>query len=55
MATPFSNLNIDHMNGKQLRKIARDVRVDPVTINANATNQNDKTRRGALVTAIKAK
>lgn len=55
MATPFSNVNIAHMNGKQLRKIARDVNVSHVTIDANAVNQNLATRRAALVTAIKAK
>lgn len=55
MATVFSNVNLTHMNGKQLRKIARDVRVNPVTIDANATNQNVVARRSALITAIKAK
>lgn len=55
MATFASNMNLAHMNGKQLRKIARDVRVNPVIIDKNNVNQNDKARMAALVTAIKAK
>lgn len=55
MATFASNMNLSHMNGKQLRAIARNVRVNPFTINQNNVNQNDKARKAALVTAIKAK
>lgn len=55
MATVFSNVNIAHMNGKQLRKIARDVRVNPVTIDTNNVNQNVLSRKTALIAAIKAK
>ena len=53
MATAISSTNISHMNQKQLRKIAGDVRVDPVTI--NATLGNTPAIRGTLATAIKAK
>lgn len=55
MATVFSNVNLSAMNGKQLRKIARVVRVNPVTIDANSVNQNNTARKAALVSAIKAK
>lgn len=52
MATVFSNINIAHMNVKQLRKVAKDVNVNPVTINA-ALSQNAS--KSTLITAIKAK
>lgn len=55
MATPYSNVNLAAKNGKQLRAIARNVNVNPVTIDANSVNQNVVSRRAALVTAIKAK
>lgn len=55
MATFATKINLAHMNGKQLRAIARNVRVNPVTIDRNNVNQNDKARRAALVAAIKAK
>lgn len=53
MATFATNTNITHMNQKQLRKIATDVAVNPVTINATIGNQ--KSGKDALITAIKAK
>lgn len=53
MATFATNTNIVHMNQKQLRKIATDVNVNPVTINATIGNQ--KNVKDALITAIKAK
>jgi hypothetical protein len=49
MATRFSNVNIAHMNLKQLRTIAREVAVAPATIN------NTLTSKATLITAIKAK
>lgn len=55
MATFASNMNLVHMNGKQLRALARAVRVNPFTINQNNVNQNDKARKLALISAIKAK
>lgn len=52
MATAFTSANISHMNVKQLRKIAKDVAVNPVTINTVLSQNNSKT---ALISAIKAK
>ena len=53
MATAISSTNISHMNQKQLRKIAIDVGVNPVTI--NSTLNNTPSVKATLVTAIKAK
>lgn len=53
MATFATNTNISHMNQKQLRKIATDVNVNPITINATIGNQ--KNVKDTLITAIKAK
>lgn len=52
MASTATNMNISHMNIKQLRKIAKDVNVNPVTVNA-ALSQNST--RSTLIAAIKAK
>lgn len=52
MASTLSNVNISHMNQKQLQKAAKDVGVNPVTVINNSNSQNGKS---ALVTAIKAK
>lgn len=52
MATFASNTNISHMNTKQLRKVAKDVNVSPVTIDAVLSQNSGKS---TLITAIKAK
>lgn len=52
MASTATNMNLSHMNVKQLRKVAKDVGVSPVTINA-ALSQNAS--KSTLITAIKAK
>ena len=49
MATFASNMNIAHMNAKQLRHIARTVGVAAPTLN------NTLTSKATLITAIKAK
>jgi len=52
MASTFSATNISHMNQKQLRKVATDLRVSDITVINNSNSQNGK---AALITAIKAK
>lgn len=52
MATFATNTNLTHMNVKQLRKIANDVVVNPVTINQYLSQNSGKS---GLITAIKAK
>ncbi len=57
MASPFTAINISHMNQKQLAAAARSIGVDPVTIYTTGNqNRADATNgKGALITAIKAK
>lgn len=55
MASVATNINISHMNGKQLQKLAFDVGVNPVIIVANATDRGRPEKLAALRTAIKAK
>lgn len=52
MASVATNMNIAHMNVKQLRKVAKDVGVAPVTINSYLSQNSGKT---GLIAAIKAK
>lgn len=52
MASVATNMNITHMNVKQLRKLAKDVNVSPVTINQY---QSENSGKSGLITAIKAK
>jgi hypothetical protein len=52
MASTATNVNITHMNVKQLRKVAKDVNVDPVIINSYMSQNSGKS---GLITAIKAK
>lgn len=55
MASIATAMNISHMNGKQLQKLAGDVGVNPVTIIANSVDQGRPEKLAALRTAIKAK
>lgn len=55
MASVATAMNISHMNGKQLQKLALDVGVNPVTIVANSVDQGRPEKLAALRTAIKAK
>lgn len=52
MASTATNMNIAHMNVKQLRKVAKDVGVNPVTVNGFLSQNATKS---TLITAIKAK
>lgn len=52
MASIATNMNIVAMNIKQLRKLAKVVAVNPVTINQYLSNNSSKS---GLITAIKAK
>lgn len=53
MASTATASNISHMNQKQLKKLALDIGVNPVTV--NATISNNAAVKATLITAIKAK
>lgn len=55
MASVATNMNIAHMNNKQLHKLAIDVGVSPVTINQHTIDAANPARNTALRVAIKAK
>lgn len=55
MASVATAINISHMNGKQLQKLANDVGVNPVIILKNSVDQGRPEKLAALRTAIKAK